>query len=95
MSNDAPDLSTRRRAPKPPSNFGEDSAEVAPPAPVQRPTPEAKPLVAVEGDDDPVVQLNTRIRNSYKKKLSRLKLTEGQTIRSLIENAIDTAYPDA
>ncbi|MFZ2274370.1 hypothetical protein [Corynebacterium variabile] len=41
------------------------------------------------------MQLNTRIRNSYKKKLSRLKLTEGQTIRSLIENAIDTAYPDA
>jgi hypothetical protein len=87
MSNDSPDLSKRRRgrAPQPPADYGVDSAEVAAPQ-GRKPEP---------AEEEPVVQLNTRVAWSYKKRLDRLKNDNGTSIRDLIETAIDRAYPNS
>lgn len=92
MTSDTPDLNKRRRAriaPRPPADYGIDSAEVATPKETTRETRTSRPR---ELEEEPVVQLNTRIAFSYKRQLSNLSAERRQTIRSLVEHALEETY---
>lgn len=89
MTKDAPDLTSRRRPPKPPEDFGVDSAEVS--AVVRQP----KLTTSKERshEEEPAVQFNTRLSWSIKKRLDALKVEKGVTMRELVEHAIENTYP--
>lgn len=85
MSNDSPDLSKRRnRGPKPPADYGTDSAEVATPKTTEAPKRPAR--------KEPVIQLNTRIALSYRDLIDDVAEREGLSIRAIIETALDRTY---
>lgn len=93
MTDQSPDLSKRRRprtTPRPPADYGTDSAEV--PDRNHATSPSATNSPAFIPDDDPVVQLNTRVAYRYKQRLAQLSTQRHQTIRSLIEQALDATY---
>ncbi|KPM06490.1 hypothetical protein QR98_0049670 [Sarcoptes scabiei] len=92
MTSDTPDLNKRRRArisPRPPADYGIDSVEVTPP---NDPTRSTQASRSRELEEEPVVQLNTRIAFSYKRQLSNLSAERRQTIRSLVEQALEETY---
>lgn len=94
MSQDAPDLGNRRRinTPVPPADYGQDSAEITPPQQKMGKVGVRYSLPSLEADEDPIVQLNTRVRLSRKKLLQQLQRDTGKTIRTLVEEAIDEKY---
>ena len=84
---ESPNLNNRRKStPKPPPDFGKDSAEITRSASEQRAAPEHEDI------DDVVVQLNTRISLRHKRMLAQLSRDQGKTIRALVEDALDQAY---
>jgi hypothetical protein len=89
MSDNAPDLTTRRtrRSPKPPADYGTDSAEVT-----GHTSPTTAP--ATPQADDPAVQFNTRVAWSIKKRIDAIKADTGKSIREIVEHAINNTYPE-
>lgn len=90
MSDDTPDLNARRsrRSPKPPADYGKDSAEVAAPTVQENRAGSAAPV------DDPAVQFNTRVAWSIKKRIDAIKADTGKSIREIVEHAINNTYPE-
>lgn len=85
MATDSPDLSQRRnRKPKPPADYGTDSAEVTPPKGTEPATKPAR--------KEPVIQLNTRVALSYRELIDEVAEREGLSIRAVIEKALETTY---
>lgn len=85
MPTESPDLSNRRnRGPKPPADYGTDSAEVTAPKAPERSTRPAR--------KEPVIQLNTRIALSYRELIDDVAEREGLSIRAIIEGALEKTY---
>ncbi|MDH6291866.1 hypothetical protein [Rhodococcus opacus] len=81
-----PDLSAPRRGPRPAADEGIDSAEVpAARRPVGRPKKEKA---------EPVIQFSTRLGLSFRDTIDSVEEETGQSIRSIIEEAIRMTYPD-
>lgn len=81
-----PDLSAPRRGPRPAVDEAVDSAEVpAARRPVGRPKKEKA---------EPVIQFSTRLGLSFRETIDAVEDETGQSIRSIIEQAIQSTYPD-
>lgn len=91
---DGPNLNNRvtkepREKPRPSAHHGTDSAEITSVAPV----PTKKPAAA-RPSRQPVIQLNTRIELSYRELIDDVVAQTGQTVRSVIEEALAYKYGD-
>lgn len=85
MADDRPDLSTRRRAPRPAPD--EHTDPVAPDYAQQHPTrPAPTPRRR------PAIQVGTRLHPDVVARLDELVQHSGTTIRAVLEAAIDAEY---
>ncbi|SHQ67219.1 Uncharacterised protein [Mycobacteroides abscessus subsp. abscessus] len=80
-----PDLAVPRRStPRPAHDENLDSVEISPPR-----RPVGRPKKAAE----PVIQFSTRLGLSYREIIDAVEAETGDSIRSIIEHALRTAYP--